>query len=143
MTDSRYMSIVTVCAFAACACGGAVASPRIEVDGASGGTQESPCVDAGGLVVCPGSIGAGASGSSGMGLKTVDASDDIVFSGGVLCGLNTGPLAPGQDAGGPVMRCMPGLTCVNLDENWACCTPEGSGGLVNCLPFWTDGGIFL
>jgi hypothetical protein len=46
---------------------------------------------------------------------------------GVLCGYHTGPLAPGQDAGGPVMRCNPGWICMMLNAGWACCTPQAPG----------------
>jgi hypothetical protein len=58
----------------------------------------------------------------------------------VLCGLHTGPLTSGQDAGGAVMTCGLGSHCVNLDGDWACCTVEGTGGAAICQPFWTDGG---
>jgi hypothetical protein len=63
--------------------------------------------------------------------------------GGVLCGLNTGPVGPNQDAGGPVLQCPAGDLCTNLNGQWTCCTPEGSGGSIDCLPFWPDGGSIL
>jgi hypothetical protein len=66
-------------------------------------------------------------------LDASDASDEPEEAGdgaadtntGVLCGYETGPLAPSQDAGGPVMRCNPGWVCVMLNAGWACCTPQG------------------
>jgi hypothetical protein len=60
------------------------------------------------------------------------------FDAGVLCGYHTGPVRPGQDAGGPAMRCTPSFVCVNLDKGWACCSVEGGGGVSLCLPFLTD-----
>ncbi len=62
---------------------------------------------------------------------------------GVLCALHTGPVLPGQDAGGPVMRCDPGLRCIALEGNWACCTIGGTGGVSNCLPFAPNGNTSL
>jgi hypothetical protein len=67
----------------------------------------------------------------------LDATADS--NAGVLCAYHTGPLAPGQDAGGPVMQCRSSFVCINVDKGWACCSVEGGGGVSVCLPFLTDG----
>jgi hypothetical protein len=92
-----------------------------------------------------GSSEEGLDGSSPL-LNASDASEKPEEAGdgapdintGVLCGYHTGPLAPGQDAGGSVMRCDPGWVCLMLNAAWACCTPQGpgSGGGAFCNQFF-------
>lgn len=53
---------------------------------------------------------------------------------GMLCGYQTGPIMPGQDAGGRIVNCPANWLCVNVDKGWACCTIEGTGGVSLCLP---------
>jgi hypothetical protein len=113
-------------------CGGTVAiqgEGGIQSSEASGVDQSSPirpvgCTEAG-PCRAPGGV---------------DASDDARSASGVLCGLNTGPIESKQDAGGPVLQCPAGDVCTQLNGQWTCCTVEGAGGSIDCLPFWPDGG---
>jgi len=125
------------CAFSAAvagmlACGGSIASSRtVKGDGDAGFSDnpaiQDPCT---GAMLCEENGDNGPEADAGVGGG----------GGGVLCGLNTGPLRPNQDAGGPVMRCDPGAMCASLAGQWACCAPLGTGGVSVCQPFVTDGG---
>jgi hypothetical protein len=122
-------------------CGGSVVSKPANDGGADTGDATSDaarhdqacshnlvCLIEGGGLNSPGGHDAGMSPEVSAG-----------FNGGTLCAYHTGPIEPGQDAGGPVMQCSPTFVCVNLDKGWACCSVEGGGGASICLPFGTDG----
>jgi hypothetical protein len=127
---SRVLSTAVV---ALCGCGGVVASAREHSSEASTVDQSSTleCDDAGSCLVG----GSGVAPTEGSGSIPSPAAPSV----GVLCSLNTGPVTPNQDAGGPVLQCPMGDVCTNVNGQWTCCTVESSGA-ANCLPFWPDGG---
>jgi hypothetical protein len=53
--------------------------------------------------------------------------------GGVLCGLNSGPLVgnPGTE---PFLVCRAPESCTSIANHWECCTSLGGGDLVTCFP---------
>jgi|HubBroStandDraft_4_1064222.scaffolds.fasta_scaffold308429_1 hypothetical protein len=59
------------------------------------------------------------------------------IDGGVLCGIETGPLDSG---GGTQLQrwCMPPEVCAPFNGGWACCTEQGGAGLSICIAPTSD-----
>jgi hypothetical protein len=115
------------------ACGGSIVQ---EVTGDAEGDvghgldssdQEHACSLSSGCLVGP--LPASEDGYSGMSRDAGEGTKE-----GVLCGYQTGPIAPGQDASGRIVQCPVTWLCVNVDKGWACCTVEGTGGVSFCQP---------
>lgn len=56
---------------------------------------------------------------------------DAVPPGSFMCGLNTGPLDGGADAGEPWRWCTPPQSCLPFNGGWACCV-QPNGGVSVC-----------